>query len=183
MATAADARLRQRVRAVLRRTERGYAGARERPLGGYLAAMAGFGAYTALWVAAVRRSGRLLPVRPEPWDVFLTSLAAFRLSRLLSKAAVTSPLRAPFTRYVGPEGPAELREEARSDAGEVGEDTVGELLTCPFCMGVWVVSTLTAGQLLWPRATRTATGALAALAGADALQLAYAALVDKVTGD
>jgi hypothetical protein len=105
-------------------------------------------------------------------------VATFRLSRLLSKAAITSPLRAPFTRYVGPQGPAELHEEARS---EDGKETVGELVTCPFCMSVWVASTLTAGRLLWPRATRTAMGALTALAGADALQLAYGALMGKAT--
>ncbi|MFJ9026150.1 DUF1360 domain-containing protein [Streptomyces sp. NPDC102259] len=128
----------------------------------------------------VRLRGRPLPDRPAPSDIALTSLAAFRLSRLLSKAAVTSPLRAPFTRYVGPQGPAELHEETRADEGK---DTVGELVTCPFCMNVWVVSTLTAGQLLWPRATRTAMGGLAALAGADALHLAHAALVDKTSGE
>jgi hypothetical protein len=50
-------------------------------------------------------------------------------------------------------------------------------------MSVWVASTLTAGQLLWPRATRTAMGALAALAGADTLQLAYGALIEKTTGE
>ncbi|MEU5757083.1 hypothetical protein [Streptomyces sp. NPDC047829] len=38
-------------------------------------------------------------------------------------------------------------------------------------MSVWVASTLTAGQLLWVRATRMAMGALTALAGADASQL------------
>ncbi|MGA6160722.1 DUF1360 domain-containing protein [Stenotrophomonas sp. NPDC087984] len=30
-------------------------------------------------------------------------MAAFRLNRLLGKASVTSPLRAPFTTYLGPE--------------------------------------------------------------------------------
>ncbi|MGK3943951.1 hypothetical protein ABK046_36680 [Streptomyces caeruleatus] len=44
-----------------------------------------------------------------------------------------------------------------------------------------MVSTLTAGRLLWPRATRAAMGALTALAGADALQLAYGALVGRAT--
>jgi len=152
-------------------------------LGGYLAAMVGFGAYTAAWATAVRLRGRPLPERPErpePWDVVLTSVATFRLSRLLSKASVTSPLRAPFTRYVGPQGPAELHEEAQP---EDGKETLGELVTCPFCTSVWVASTLTAGQLLWPRATRTITGALTALAGADALQLAYGSLVGKTTGE
>ncbi|MEV8312205.1 DUF1360 domain-containing protein [Streptomyces flavidovirens] len=180
MDTAADGGLARRVHGFLRRAERGYAAGHERPLGGYLAAMAGFGAYTAAWATAVRLRGRPLPERPEPWDVVLTSVATFRLSRLLSKASVTSPLRAPFTRYVGPQGPAELHEEAQP---EDGKETVGELVTCPFCTSVWVASTLTAGQLLWPRATRTAMGALAALAGADALQLAYGALLGKTTGE
>ncbi|WP_338895325.1 DUF1360 domain-containing protein [Streptomyces sp. TG1A-60] len=177
---AADLRLAGRLHRLVERTERRYSAGRERSLGGYLAAMAGFGVYTAAWATAVRLRGRPLPERPEPWDVVLTSVATFRLSRLLSKAAVTSPLRAPFTRYVGPQGPAELHEEAQP---EDGKDTVGELVTCPFCVSVWVASTLTASGLLWPRATRTATGGLAALAGADALQLAYGALVGKATGD
>ncbi|WP_328752661.1 DUF1360 domain-containing protein [Streptomyces sp. NBC_00285] len=111
--------------------------------------------------------------------MLLTSGATFRLSGLLSKASVSSPLRAPFTTYVGPQGPAELHEEARTEAGK---DTVGELLPCPFCRGVRVASTLTAGRLLVPRATRTAMGALAALAGADVLQLTYTALTDRTTG-
>ncbi|MFE7836224.1 DUF1360 domain-containing protein [Streptomyces sp. NPDC057474] len=179
MDTATDNRLAGRLHRLVERTERRYSAGQDRPLGGYLVAMAGFGAYTAAWATAVRLRGRPLPERPEPWDVALTSVATFRLSRLLSKAAVTSPLRAPFTRYVGPQGPAELHEEARP---EDGKETVGELVTCPFCMSVWVASTLTAGRLLWPRATRTAMGALAALAGADALQLAYGALMGKATG-
>ncbi|WP_221361547.1 DUF1360 domain-containing protein [Streptomyces beigongshangae] len=179
MASAAENHRAGRLHGFLAGLKRDYSAGEERPLGGYTAAMAGFGVYTAAWATAVRLSGRPLPERPAPADVVLTSVAVFRLSRLLSKAAVTSPLRAPFTRYVGPQGPAELEEEAREGGGR---DTVGELLTCPFCVSVWVASTLTAGQLLWPRATRTAMGALAALAGADALQLTYAALVDKATG-
>ncbi|MEV5144830.1 DUF1360 domain-containing protein [Streptomyces sp. NPDC052727] len=180
MDTAADGRLARRLHGLLQRTGREYAAGHDRPLGGYLAAMAGFATYTTAWATAVRLLGRPLPDRPEPWDVVLTSVATFRLSRLLTKASVTSPLRAPFTRYVAPQGPAELHEEAQP---EDGKHTVGELATCPFCMSVWVASTLTAGQLLWPRATRTAMGALAALAGADTLQLAYSALIEKATGE
>ncbi|MEU8651499.1 DUF1360 domain-containing protein [Streptomyces sp. NPDC048737] len=179
MGTAAGSRFTGRLEGLLRGAQRDYSAGHERPLGGYLAAMTGFGAYTAAWTTAVRLRRRPLPDRPEPWDVILTAVATFRLSRLLSKASVTSPLRAPFTRYVGPQGPAELHEEARADDGK---GAVGELVTCPFCTSVWVVSTLTAGRLLWPRGTRTAMGALTALAGADALQLAYGALTDKATG-
>ncbi|MEU3891978.1 DUF1360 domain-containing protein [Streptomyces sp. NPDC029041] len=179
-ATGADSRLAGRLAGAFRRTRRDYGAGHDRPLGGYTAAMAGFTAFTAAWTTAVRRRGRPLPERPVPWDVVLTSVATFRLSRLLTKASVTSPLRAPFTRYVGPQGPAELHEQAQP---EQGRHTVGELATCPFCMSVWVASALTAGQLLWPRATRTAMGALTALAGADTLQLAYGALLDRTTGD
>ncbi|MFF0001193.1 DUF1360 domain-containing protein [Streptomyces avermitilis] len=180
MGTAADDRLGRRLRGLARRTERRYSAGDDRPLGGYLAAMAGFGVYTAAWATAVRLRKSPMPDRPQLWDVVLTAVATFRLSRLLSKASVTSPLRAPFTRYVSAQGPAELHEEPRA---EDGKDTLGELVTCPFCMSVWVVSTLTAGQLLCPRATRTVMGALAALAGADALQLAYSVLVNKAAGD
>ncbi|MFF4845573.1 DUF1360 domain-containing protein [Streptomyces collinus] len=168
------------LRGLVRRTQRRYSAGHDRPLGGYLATMGAFGAYTAAWATAVRLRHSSLPDRPQPWDVALTAVATFRLSRLLSKASVTSPLRAPFTQYVSPQGPAELHEEAQHE-GVKG--TLGELVTCPFCMSVWTVSTLTAGQLLYPRATRMGMGALAALAGADALQLAYSLLADKATDD
>ncbi|MEU9981547.1 DUF1360 domain-containing protein [Streptomyces sp. NPDC050856] len=164
---------------LLGRVRRTYAGGADRPLGGYAAALTAFGTYTAAWAIAVRRSGRPLPERPEPWDLALTAVATFRLSRLLSKGTVTSPLRAPFTRYEGPEGPAEVGEEPRHGRRE----TVGELLTCPFCMSVWIGTTLTASRVLWPRATRTAMSAVAAVAGSDALQFAYTAMSEKVTKD
>ncbi|MER8219354.1 DUF1360 domain-containing protein [Streptomyces sp. NPDC094143] len=176
----ADSRPVRRLRGLLRRAQQEYSAGHDRPLGGYVTAMAGFAVFTTAWTTAVRLRGRPVPDRPEPWDVVLTSVATFRLSRLLTKASVTSPLRAPFTRYAGPQGPAELHEEAQPGPGR---HTVGELATCPFCMSVWVASALTAGQLLWPRATRTAMGTLTALAGADTLQLAYSALMDKATGD
>ncbi|MEU9487489.1 DUF1360 domain-containing protein [Streptomyces decoyicus] len=157
---------------------RGHSPGRERPLRGYLAALAAFGAYNTGWAVMICRRGRALPERPDRRDLALTAVATFRLSRLLTKASVTRPLRAPFTVYDGPEGPAEVSEHPRE--GESAA-TIGELLTCPFCLSVWLVSTLTAAQLLWPRPTRTAMGALTALAAADALQLAYAALESRAT--
>ena len=80
-------------------------------------------------------------------------------------------MRAPFTSYQGTTGPAELKEEVR---GQGGKKTVGELVTCPFCTGVWVASGLTAGLVFMPRTTRIAMDAFAALAGADILQFAHA---------
>jgi hypothetical protein len=51
----------------------------------------------------------------------VVAAAAHKLSRLLAKDPVTSPLRAPFTSYQGTQGPAELKEEVR---GQDGRKTV-----------------------------------------------------------
>ena len=53
--------------------------------------------------------------------------------------------------------------------------SIGELLTCPFCLDVWVVTGFVAGLTFAPRLTRLIAGAFTALTGADFLQLAYAA--------
>jgi hypothetical protein len=90
---------------------------------------------------------------------------------------VTSPLRAPFTAFQGTEGPSELSEEVR---GSGGRKAVGELITCPFCTGVWVATGLVAGLVYLPKTTRLAIDTLAALAGADMLQFAHA-LLDKLS--
>ena len=50
----------------------------------------------------------------------------------------------------------------------------GELISCPFCVSVWVATGFAAGQIFLPRTTRFAVGTLAALAGADLLQYLHA---------
>jgi Protein of unknown function (DUF1360) len=93
--------------------------------------------------------------------------------RLITKDPVTSPLRAPFTVFEGQEGPAELREGVR---GQGGQKTIGELITCPFCLDMWVATGLLAGFIYLPRTTRLTIDTLAVLAGADLLQFGYARL-------
>jgi hypothetical protein len=91
---------------------------------------------------------------------------------------VTSPIRAPFTEYVGPGGPAESLEDAR---GTGVRRAIGELISCPFCVSVWVAATYTAGLVLCPRATRLGAAGLTVLTGADLLQLSSAALTRHAT--
>ncbi|MFD7922153.1 DUF1360 domain-containing protein [Streptomyces sp. NPDC059740] len=43
----------------------------------------------------------------------LLAAATHKLSRLVAKDPITSPLRAPFTRYQGTSAPSELAEEVR----------------------------------------------------------------------
>ena len=99
-----------------------------------------------------------------------------KLSRLITKDPVTSPLRAPFTVYQGQEGPAELEEEVR---GEGARKAVGELITCPFCIDLWVATGLMAGFIYLPRTTRLAIETLAVPTGADLLQFGYARLQEQ----
>lgn len=122
-----------------------------RPLAGYVASMAVFTGAAAGFAGLVRATGRRLPERPPLLDIALVSVATYKLSRMLTKEAVTSPLRAPFTRYRGPAGSAELHEEVRDD-GSAARHAVGEFVSCPFCMAVWVAGALTGGLVLSPMA-------------------------------
>ena len=108
----------------------------------------------------------------------LAAAATHKLSRLLTRDPVTSPLRAPFASYEGTAGPAELAEDVR---GHGAQKTVGELITCPFCTSVWVATGLAAGLVFLPRVTRLAMGTFAALAGADILQFAHAWLTKSTS--
>jgi hypothetical protein len=150
----------------------------ERPLAGYLAAMGiyagGVGALSALAWA----TGRPLPERLAARDVVLLAVATHKVSRLLAKDPVTSPLRVPFTVFRGRSGESELAEEPRHGS----RHAVGELVTCPFCVDQWVATALCFGLVLAPRATRFLSGLFAVRAGADVLQLGYDALQRSAAG-
>jgi hypothetical protein len=150
-----------------------YAHGTDRPLAGYLATMGSYAGLVGALALLARATRRDIPGQLGASDVVRCAAATHKLSRLLTKDPVTSPLRAPFASYAGTSGPAELREEAR---GEGGRKTVGELVTCPFCASVWVATGFTAGLLFFPRTTRLATATLTALAGADLLQYGHALL-------
>jgi hypothetical protein len=160
--------LRQRARAQRDR----YAGDEDRPLAGYLATMATYSGLVGTLALLARATGRDVPELSTA-DIVRCAAATQKLSRLLAKDPVTSPLRAPFASYEGPAGPAELQEDAR---GHGSRKTIGELVTCPFCTGVWVATGFTAGLVYLPRTTRLAIATLTALAGADLLQYAHALL-------
>jgi hypothetical protein len=169
------------VRARLTGLRRSYAPHEHRPLDGYLLTMGAFGALAASLAAVVKVSGRPVPERPATADIVLISIATHKLSRLLAKDSVTSPLRAPFTRYAEPGGSAEVNEEVR-DEGSSWRHSVGELVSCPFCLAVWVATGLTGGLVLAPRLTRLAATALTAVAASDFLQMAYSIAKESAEG-
>jgi len=93
---------------------------------------------------------------------------------------VTSPLRAPFTRYTGTGGPAEVKEEVRE--GSQLRHSLGELLTCPFCLDMGVATGFAVGLVFVPKFTRLVAGVFTVLTGADFLQLAYAMAQQSAEG-
>ena len=155
----------------------GYAPPRERPpFAAYATFAIAFHGAMAGAVAVAKRSGRDLPEHVHAGDVALIGTASFRLSRLISKQKVTAFMRAPFTELEGKGGPAQLDEHPR---GSGLRRAMGELLVCPYCLGLWASGAFHAGLLFAPRATRFSASVLAAMTISDFLQIAYKAAEDR----
>lgn len=145
-----------------------------RPLSGYVLVMAVFAAVLVAAAGAVAATGRRLPADVRLYDLVLMSVCTHKLSRLVSKDAVTSPLRSPFTRFAESGEPAEVSEEVRHTSQL--RHAAGELLTCPFCMDLWIATGCAIGMVFAPRFTRLVAATMSAMAGADFLQILYSRL-------
>jgi hypothetical protein len=154
--------------------KREYTKGEERPLAGDLGAMGVYVGLVTTAAAAVRASGRELPERIPVGDALLLTVATFRLARRIAKDPVTAPIRAPFTRFEGASGHAEVAEEVREHGGV--KHAVGELVTCPFCLAQWVGTGFVFGYVTAPKATRLAALTMTMVAGSDVLQFVYDAI-------
>jgi len=123
------------------------------------------------------RSGKGFPKRIGVGDLILAGVATHKISRVIAKDRVTTPLRAPFTEFQEEGGPAEVEEIPR---GSGMRRAIGELLVCPFCMGQWVATGLLAGLVVIPRATRFVCSIFAALTISDFLQIVYKGSEEKL---
>jgi Protein of unknown function (DUF1360) len=148
----------------------GYAPERESRVRSYAVLMSVFSGLAGAFATWFRRSGRELPDRIDVGDLALITVASHKASRMISKDRVTTPLRAPFAQFDGSEGPGEVSEKAR---GEGLRRAIGELLICPYCLGMWMSALFTAGLLVMPRFTRWVAAVLAAFFGSEVLQIAY----------
>lgn len=131
----------------IEREETAYRQGEDRPVRPFVAIMAAYGGLVGIGTVAARRKG--LPAAVGVGDLALVSVATHKLSRLLAKDPVTSPLRAPFTTFEGTSVEAELQEEVR---GSGTRKAMGELVTCPFCLGQWVATGFVFGLVFAPRA-------------------------------
>jgi len=147
----------------------------EQPLGGYAVLMSVFATASGAFMLWLRRSSRELPERIAPGDLALITVATHKAARTLAKDRVTSVVRAPFTRFEADGGPGEVEERPR---GHGLRRAIGELLTCPFCLGLWIATAFAAGLVVTPRPTRWIASVLVAHFGSEVLQIAYKRLED-----
>jgi hypothetical protein len=101
------------------------------------------------FAARLVRADRDLSLRP--FELLLLGLASFRVGRMIAFEGVAEPLRQPFTR-VQPD--ASGAGQTVVAAGEGARLAIGELLSCPICIGTWVAAGLVYGLHLLPRPTR-----------------------------
>jgi hypothetical protein len=154
----------------------GYKKDEDVPLFSYGVLAGTFNLLFALFLLAARVTGKSLPQRIEARDIALLGMATHKLSLVGSQDAITSPLRAPFTELEEKESPKKVEEKPR---GEGLRRSVGELLTCQFCLSVWVASFFTYGFVLLPRVSRLVAAAFAAVTVSDFLHQTYKALMKR----
>src|SRR4051794_24449345 len=155
----------------------GHSPDQQRALDGYAALMGAFLALAGAFSAWMRRTDRSLPAGVAASDFALMTAATHKASRLIAKDRVTSTVRAPFTRFEGDGGPGEVSEAAR---GRGLRRAIGELLICPYCLGMWIAAAFAAGLIAAPRPTRWLMVTFSALFGADLLQIAYKKAEDSL---
>jgi hypothetical protein len=157
-------------------TFEGYKNGEDVPLFSYGVLAGTFNLLFALFFLAARASGKPIPERMDAKDIALLGMATHKLSLVGSQDAITSPFRAPFTELNEKESPKKVDEKPR---GEGIRRSVGELITCQFCLGVWVASFFTYGFVLLPRVSRLIAAVFAAVTVSDFLHQVYKLLMKR----
>jgi hypothetical protein len=140
-----------------------------RPLRGYAALLGTYSLGAAIAVVLLR-DRRDQVRRLDLRTLILLVVATQHLSRLITKDAITSVLRSPFTEFVEATGEGEVNEEV---VGEGMCHAIGELITCPFCIAQWVAAALLGGTIAVPNFTAALTTVCTLARTSDYLQLAY----------
>jgi Protein of unknown function (DUF1360) len=153
----------------------GYGGRKQR-LYSYATLIAVFNLIFAVFLLVAKRTGRSIPERVDVRDIALLGVATHKLSLTGAQDAVTSPLRAPFTELQEKESPKSVQERPR---GEGLRRSIGELVTCQFCLGMWAAAFFTYGLVLAPRVTRLFATVLTVLTISDHLHQTYKALTKR----
>ena len=154
----------------------GYEEGEDIPLASYAALTAVFNLFFALFLLLARVSGRDIPERVKPEDIVLFGAATHKLSWIVTRDSITAPLRAPFTELEEVKSPTNVQEKPR-DTGL--QRSLGELLTCRFCLGMWISAFFAYGLVLFPATTRLVGAIFTMLTVSDHLHQIYKALMNR----
>ncbi|HEX2044617.1 MAG TPA: DUF1360 domain-containing protein [Gaiellaceae bacterium] len=124
--------------------------------------------FTGALGAFVLLAGDRLPARIGFGDLARVALAGYKLGRLVAKDEVTRFVRAPVTQD----------EEASEPEPEGWRRALGELVTCPHCVGLWISAGLVSSLVVLPRQTRFVATVFGAQAIADFLNAGFVKLRD-----
>lgn len=149
-----------------------YSPQQHQPLPQFIAMLSTFAALATTAVISLKKEKGKLPERLSWSEWLLLAVATHRLSRLATLDMVTSPLRAPFTRFEEFTGEGEVSETAR---GTGMRQVIGDLVSCPYCAGMWLATGLRLGRAVAPRLTALAAEILTLSAASNFLQHAYVA--------
>jgi hypothetical protein len=120
-------------------------------------------------------AGYAPPRERPPFAAYATFAIAFH-GALAGAVAAAKRSGRDLPELEGKGGPAELEEHPR---GSGLRRAMGELLVCPYCLGLWASGAFHAGLLFAPRATRFSASVLTAMTISDFLQIAYKAAEDR----
>ena len=147
----------------------------EQLLAEYASLMAFYLASVATLSGVALQKG-LLPRRFGLFDLALLGAATHKLSRLVAKDRITGIIRAPFVNYIRSAEAGEVEEEPRGHGLQRG---IGNLISCPYCVGPWCAAALGFGLIFAPKITRFFAGILASVTMSDFLHRAYVAAKEK----
>ena len=128
----------------------------------YAALMTSFAALMALGGRFDRRGEAQIGLS----DIACVGLASHDIAQIISRDRIAVFLRAPFAGG----------EAAQFPRGEGMRRAIGELLTCPHCLSLWVAAGLTMGVVRFPRPARFVSGVFAGHAAAGI----YRAVVERL---
>jgi Protein of unknown function (DUF1360) len=97
------------------------------------------------------RLGREEDARIGLSDVACLGLASHDLARIVARDRIAVFLRAPFA----------SGEAAQLPRGRGMRRAIGELVTCPHCLSIWIATAFTAGFARFPRQSRFVAGVFA----------------------
>jgi uncharacterized protein DUF1360 len=138
-----------------------------------LTKLALMGLFSGLIAAIAPARKTQYPLNLSSLDFAMLSLATFRIGRLAAYDVITEPIREPFAETVEDPSGAGMTTEPQ---GTGAQKVLGELITCPICVGTWAAAAMVYGLRVAPAPTRLFMAIMSATGAAEVLNNASEAM-------